>query len=138
MTKPSHTGAALVVAALALAFGVAGCSAVPDQHAATAQGANCVDLRSTVTNLEALRSWCLDHRDAAGAAAWITGIESALTSEASHDAAISSRVRSAASRLDEQAKLLAGPDHATAISQLPSVLAGIVDDLTPARDAVCA
>jgi len=119
-------------------FGLAGCSALPEHQAVTAGGVSCLNLRSTVTNLEALRAWCLNHRDSAGAADWITGIENSLKAEASDDAAVTSRVRSAASRLDEQVKLLTGADQETAIAQLPSILAEIVDGLTPAREAVCA
>lgn len=138
MNKPRRARSTLAIAALVLAFGLAGCSALPDQQAMAVGGGDCLNLRSTVTNLKALRAWCLDHQDAAGAAGWITGIEGALKSEASGNAAVSSRVRSAVSRLDEQVKLLAGPDQGRVSAQLPNVLTEVVDGLTPARDTVCA
>lgn len=138
MNKHARATSTAAIAAFALAVGLAGCSAVPDQQAGASRGLSCLNLRSTVTNLEALRAWCLDHQDSAGAAGWITGIEGLLKAEASDDASVSSRVRSAVSRLDEQVKLLTGADQKTAIAQLPSVLTEIVDGLTPAREAVCA
>ncbi|MFP3380516.1 hypothetical protein SB767_29800, partial [Bacillus sp. SIMBA_069] len=71
------------------------------------------------------------------AAGWVTGIENSLEAGASPDTATSSRVRDAASRLDEQVKLLSGPDSETAIAQLPDVINSVVDELKPVRDAVC-
>ncbi|MFB9747409.1 hypothetical protein [Leifsonia shinshuensis] len=126
------------IAAFALAIGLAGCSTLPDHGATATGGVACLNLRSTVTNLEALRAWCLDHNDAAGAAAWATGIENSLKTAAVGDTAATSRVRAAASRLDEQVRLLSGSDSRSAIAQLPDVITGIVDELKPAGDAVCA
>lgn len=125
---------ATTIAALALAIGLAGCSTLPGQEASASGGAACLNLRSTVTNLEALRAWCLDHHDAAGAAGWVTGIENSLKA----DAATSSQVRDAASRLDAQVQLLSGTDSEAAVAQLPDVLDKVVEELSPARDAVCA
>lgn len=138
MNKHARATRTAAIAAFVLAVGLAGCSALPDQQALSAQGMSCLNLRSTVTNLEALRTWCLDHRDPAGAAGWITGIDNSLKAEASNNEAVTSRVRSAVSRLDEQVTLLSGADHETAIEQLPGVLTEIVNGLTPAREAVCA
>lgn len=138
MNKRARAFSTTAIAAFALAIGLAGCSTLPNQEAPASGGVACLNLRSTVTNLEALRAWCLDHHDAAGAAGWVTGIENSLKADASEDTVTSSRIRDAASRLDEQAKLLSGTDSQTAITQLPDVVTTIVDELKPARDAVCA
>jgi hypothetical protein len=126
------------IAAFALAVGLAGCSALPDQGSTATSGMACLNLRSTVTNLEALRAWCLDHHDAAGAAGWATGIENSLKTSAAEDAEAASRIRDAASRLDAQVKLLSGAESEAAVAQLPDVITAIVDELKPVRDAVCA
>ena len=140
MTKLTHATSDVVIAAiatLALSFGLAGCSAGSGQQAKAASGGtNCLNLRSTITNLKALSGWSLDHQDANGAEIWISGIEGALKSDASGSAA-APRVQSAVSRLDEQMKLLTGADHAEVVAQLPNAVGQIVDGLTPARDAVC-
>jgi len=138
MDNRARAFSATAIAAFALAIGLAGCSTLPTQEATASGGAACVNVRSTVTNLEALRAWCLDHHDAAAAAGWVTGIENSLKAGATEDTATSSRIRDAASRLEEQVKLLSGPDSETAIEQLPDVINSVVDELKPARDAVCA
>lgn len=106
----------------------------PEPGSIRVSGAACLNLRSTVTNLEALRAWYLDHHEAAGAAGWVTGIENSLKA----DAATSSQVGDVVSRLDEQVKLLSGTDSAAAVAQLPDVLGKVVEELKPARDAAWA
>ncbi|MDN4595958.1 hypothetical protein [Leifsonia virtsii] len=126
------------VAAFALAIGLAGCSTLPDPGTTASGGVFCLDLRSTVTNLEALRAWCLDHHDAAAAVEWVNGIENSLKAETPGDAATASRLHDAAAELDEQVRALSGPDGDTAIAQLPGVITDVLGKLTPTRDAVCA
>ncbi len=138
MTERFRALSTTAIAAFALAIGLAGCSALPDQGRTASGGAACVNLRSTVTNLEALRAWCLDHRDAAGAAGWANGIENSMKADAADDAATSSRIRDAASRLDAQVRMLSGPDGEAAVAQLPDLITEVLDELRPARDAVCA
>ncbi len=126
------------IAAFALTVGLAGCSTLPDQGTTASDGVACLNLRSTVTNLEALRAWCADHHDAASAAEWVTGIENSLKASTSDDNAMSPRIRDAASRLDKQVQLLSGADSQAAIAQLPDVISAVTDELKPAVDAVCA
>ena len=137
MNKRVRAFSATAIAAFALAIGLAGCSTAPNQATASGRVA-CLNLRSTVTNLEALRAWCLDHHDAAGARAWVSGIENSLTATAATASTTSSRIRDASSRLMEQVKLLAGPNSETAMAQLPDAISSVVDELKPARDAGCA
>lgn len=134
MNKRARAFSTTTIAAFALAIGLAGCSTLPSQEVSASGGAACLNLRSTVTNLEALRAWCLDHHDAAATAGWVTGIENSLKA----DAATSSQVGDVVSRLDEQVKLLSGTDSAAAFAQLPDVLDKVVEELEPARDAICA
>ncbi|WP_162819112.1 hypothetical protein [Leifsonia aquatica] len=137
LTRSTRNVVIAAMATLALSVGLAGCSAASGQQAKPASGGtSCLNLRSTITNLKALSAWSLNHQDAKGAASWISGIEGALKSEFSGGAA-ASQVQSAISRLDEQMKLLTGPNHSDAVAQLPNTVGQIVDGLTPARDAVC-
>ena len=137
MSKRARALGTTTVAAFALAVGLAGCSTLPDPGTAPSSGVACLNLRSTVANLEALRAWCVDHHDAAAAAGWVHGIENSLKSETSGNTATASNLRDAAAKLDEQVRALAGPDGDTAIAQLPGVITDVLDDVTPARDAVC-
>ena len=125
------------VAAFALAVGLAGCSTLPDPEATASGGVACLNLRSTATNLEALRAWCVDHHDAAAAAGWVNGIENSLKAETPGDTATASRPHDAAGKLDDQVRALSGPNGDMAIAQLPGVIADVLGELTPARDAVC-
>ncbi|QNE34321.1 hypothetical protein F1C12_03655 [Leifsonia shinshuensis] len=125
------------IAAFLLALGLAGCSTVPT-GATTAASAGCANLRSVVTNLEALRSWCAGHDDPAGAAAWMTGVDNSLKADTSADAATATRLRHATATLDRQLALLNGSAKETAMAQLPDALSSVIADLTPVRDDVCA
>lgn len=138
MKKRAGALSATAIAAFALAVGLAGCSTQPDQETTASGGVACLSLRSAVTNLEALRAWCLDHHDAAGAAGWVSGIENSLKADAADDTATSSRNRDAASLLEDQATLLTGSESEAAIAQLPDVITKVLAELGPARDAVCA
>ncbi|SEA76084.1 hypothetical protein [Leifsonia sp. 21MFCrub1.1] len=137
MNKRARAIRTIAIAAAALAIGLVGCSTIPD-HGAAASGVACLNVRSAVTNLEALRAWCLDHHDAAGAAGWVTGIENALRTDASASTATSSRIRDAASRLDAQVQLLSGTGGEAAVAQLPGVITDVLDELKPARAEMCA
>ncbi|MFF1572483.1 hypothetical protein ACFVWR_07015 [Leifsonia sp. NPDC058292] len=128
----ASTGA--TIAALLVALSLAGCSTIASGGATAVATTGCLNVRSAVTNLEALRSWCRDHGDAAGAAAWLSGIDSSLKAEVTAD----DRVRDVADKMDAQVKLLAGADPQSALAQLPDVLTNVISELTPARDAACA
>ena len=135
MRAGTRSRSAAVIAGAVLVLGLAGCSALPTEGSTSGSvGVACLTLRSTVTNIEALRVWCTDHDDPAGASGWLTGIASALKNEASTDA----RVREAVTRLDAQVEALSGDDRETVMAQLPEVLSDIADSLQPVRDAGCA
>ncbi|MGN7799012.1 hypothetical protein [Leifsonia sp. 22587] len=126
-----------IVAATLLAAGLAGCTGEPNGGTTAAVTTGCLNLRSAVTNLEALRSWCVDHGDPAGAAAWMSGIENSLKAEVRADSSSAARADRVAGQLDEQIQLLAGADKEAAVAQLPDALARIIDELAPARDGAC-
>ncbi|GAA2067267.1 hypothetical protein [Leifsonia soli] len=133
MKLRARASTGVAIAALLVAICLAGCSTEPSGRAAGVE-TSCLNLRSVVTNLEALRSWCLDHGDAAGAAAWLSGIDNSLKAEAPAHA----RVRAVTDKLDAQVKLLSGADQKSTLEQLPDALSNVIDELIPARDSACA